>query len=363
MRILNKKLLYLIVFFLSLPNHNLFAESNFGRRLKQELIAALACLCGGTVVFPDDFDDELSDDDTLNNQENSKHKFQQNSSTNQYSERNANRPSQVGNISIYYPSDITTTFNDVAGLQDVKIAMMDIIEYLENPKIYHDMGARVPKGVLLSGDPGNGKTLIARATAGQVGVPFLSISGSSFIEMYVGVGALRIRELFKLARELAEIYGGCIVFIDEIDALISKRSSSGSGGDKEYNQTINAFLAEVDGLDTSSKPVIIMGATNRIDVLDSAATRSGRFDIKIEVSKPDYSARKRLLENSLDKMKAAENIDLSEIAKLTQGFSGADLANMMNAAAMLAVKERASCVTLDHINRALQTIQKSFKNK
>lgn len=268
-----------------------------------------------------------------------------------------NRVRQVGNMSIYYPGDIDITFDDVAGLDDAKSDMGDVISYLQDPTVYHNMGAKPPKGILMSGGPGNGKTLLARAVAGEVNCPFISISGSSFVEMYVGVGASRVRELFAEAKKLAEEFGGCIIFIDEIDALISTRSNSDSGGDGERNQTINAFLAEVDGLDKKSAAIIILGATNRVDKLDSAAIRPGRFDRKVEVTKPTYKGRIYLLENSLKSMNASPDLDMTFVARLTIGFSGADLANLINEAAVFAVTDRATCITMKHVEQAYDYIK------
>lgn len=241
--------------------------------------------------------------------------------------------SQDERMQIYYPGQIKLKFSDVAGLSGAKADMRDIISYLKNPKKYKKVGAKVPKGVLMNGGPGNGKTLLAKAFAGEVNVPFISINGSSFVQMYVGMGALRVRELFKKARDLAWWYGGCIIFIDEIDSLTMQRSSGGGGGNSENDSTLNALLAEMDGL--SSSPIIVLGATNRAKLMDEAVKRPGRFDRKVEVSKPNIKDRVQLLHIALRRLKKSSSIDIERIALGTRGFSGAELANLINEAAIL----------------------------
>lgn len=241
-----------------------------------------------------------------------------------------------GRMQIYYPGQIKVKFADVAGLAGAKAEMKDIIAYLKNSKKYKALGARVPKGVLMNGGPGNGKTLLAKAFAGEVNVPFISINGSSFVQMFVGMGAARVRELFKKARDLAWWYGGCIIFIDEIDSLAMQRGNNNYGG-SEYDQTLNALLAEMDGLDSSGSPVIVLGATNRIGMIDEAVKRPGRFDRKVEVSKPNIKDRIELLTIAFAKLKESNSVDIERVALATRGCSGAELANLVNEAAILAV--------------------------
>jgi len=237
-------------------------------------------------------------------------------------------------MQIFYPGDdLQTTFKDVAGLAGAKADMQDIISYLKNPEMYTKLGAHVPKGLLMNGGPGNGKTLLARALAKEVDRPFISVSGSSFANMFVGVGAERVRDLFTLARELAAEYGGCIIFIDEVDAVAQKRSG---GFNQESDAILTEFLQAMDGLCGSENPIIVIAATNRIETLDPAFVRPGRFDRKVEVTKPFVKDRVELITIALSKIPHTDDINIDRIARATGGFSGAELANLFNEAAMLA---------------------------
>lgn len=235
---------------------------------------------------------------------------------------------------ILNPTDKTkVTFNDVAGVDEEKEELEEIVEFLKNPRKFTEMGARIPKGVLLVGQPGTGKTLLAKAVAGEAGVPFFIISGSDFVEMFVGVGASRVRDLFEEAKKKAP----CIVFIDEIDAVGRQRGAGLGGGHDEREQTLNQLLVEMDGF-AANEGVIVLAATNRPDVLDKALLRPGRFDRQIVVGLPDVRAREQILEVHARKKKLADDIDLKIVAKNTAGFSGADLENVLNEAALLAAR-------------------------
>lgn len=224
-------------------------------------------------------------------------------------------------------------FSDVAGVQEAKEEVKEIVDFLKYPERYINLGAKIPKGVLLVGPPGTGKTLLAKAVAGEADVPFFSVSGSSFIEMFVGVGASRVRDLFENAKKDAP----AIIFIDEIDAIGKSRAASGMmGGNDEREQTLNQLLAEMDGFDSDQSPVIILAATNRPEVLDAALLRPGRFDRQVLVDKPDFKGRIQVLKVHMEKIKIADDVDLEEIARLTAGLAGADLANIINEAALLA---------------------------
>lgn len=234
---------------------------------------------------------------------------------------------------IYADDEVKVRFADVAGVEEAKDELKEIVEFLQNPKKYTNLGGRIPKGVLLVGPPGTGKTLLARAVAGEAHVPFFSLSGSEFVEMFVGVGAARIRDLFQQAEAKAP----CIVFIDELDALGKARTQSPFGSHEEREQTLNQLLAEMDGFD-SRKGVIIMGATNRPEVLDAALLRPGRFDRQVLVDKPDVKGREAILRIHVKGVKVGPDVDLKVIAQRTAGFAGADLANLVNEAALLAAR-------------------------
>ena len=240
------------------------------------------------------------------------------------------------------------TFNDVAGVDEEKEELEEIVEFLKTPKKFTDMGARIPKGVLLVGQPGTGKTLLAKAVAGEAGVPFFSISGSEFVEMFVGVGASRVRDLFDQAKKNAP----SIIFIDEIDAVGRQRGAGLGGGHDEREQTLNQLLVEMDGFGTN-EGVIVLAATNRPDVLDKALLRPGRFDRQIVVSAPDVKAREQILEVHARKKKLAEDVDLKTVARNTSGFAGADLENILNEAALLAARRNLDCIGMKEIEDAM----------
>ena len=240
------------------------------------------------------------------------------------------------------------TFEDVAGVDEEKEELEEIVEFLRSPKKFTDMGARIPKGVLLVGSPGTGKTLLAKAVAGEAGVPFFIISGSDFVEMFVGVGASRVRDLFEEAKRKAP----CIVFIDEIDAVGRQRGAGLGGGHDEREQTLNQLLVEMDGF-SANEGVIVLAATNRPDVLDKALLRPGRFDRQIVVSSPDVKAREQILEVHSRKKKLSDDIDLKTIAKNTSGFSGADLENVLNEAALLAARRNLQEIGMNEIEDAM----------
>ena len=240
------------------------------------------------------------------------------------------------------------TFDDVAGVDEEKEELEEIVEFLKNPKKFTDMGARIPKGVLLVGQPGTGKTLLAKAVAGEAGVPFFIISGSDFVEMFVGVGASRVRDLFDEAKKKAP----CIIFIDEIDAVGRQRGAGLGGGHDEREQTLNQLLVEMDGF-AANEGVIVLAATNRPDVLDKALLRPGRFDRQIVVSAPDVKAREEILEVHSRKKKLAPDVELKTIAKNTSGFSGADLENVLNEAALLAARKNLNEIGMKEIEDAM----------
>lgn len=240
------------------------------------------------------------------------------------------------------------TFKDVAGVNEEKFELEEIVEFLKNPKKFTEMGARIPKGVLLVGHPGTGKTLLAKAVAGEAGVPFFIISGSDFVEMFVGVGASRVRDLFEQAKKSAP----CIVFIDEIDAVGRQRGAGLGGGHDEREQTLNQLLVEMDGF-APNEGVIVLAATNRPDVLDKALLRSGRFDRQIVVSQPDVKAREQILEVHSKRKKLSESVDLRIIAKNTSGFSGADLENLLNEAALLSARRNLAEIGMAEVEDAM----------
>ena len=240
------------------------------------------------------------------------------------------------------------TFDNVAGVDEEKEELEEIVEFLKNPRKFTEMGARIPKGVLLVGHPGTGKTLLAKAVAGEAGVPFFFISGSDFVEMFVGVGASRVRDLFEEAKKKAP----CIIFIDEIDAVGRQRGAGLGGGHDEREQTLNQLLVEMDGF-SANEGVIVLAATNRPDVLDKALLRPGRFDRQIVVSSPDVKAREQILEVHSRKKKLADDVDLKTIAKNTSGFSGADLENVLNEAALLAARRNLEQITMQEVEDAM----------
>jgi cell division protease FtsH len=252
---------------------------------------------------------------------------------------------------IYVEKDTKVTFADVAGCDEAKEELEEIVNFLKDPVRYGRLGGRPPKGVLLVGPPGTGKTLLARAVAGEAGVPFFSISGSEFVEMFVGVGAARVRDLFEQARQHAP----AIIFIDELDALGRARGPFGGGGQDEKDQTLNQLLAELDGFDPSSG-IVLLAATNRPEILDPALLRAGRFDRQILVDRPDKRGREQILAVHLKKAKLAPNVKPEEIAALTPGFTGADLANLVNEATLLATRRNADAVEMEDFNNAIERI-------
>jgi cell division protease FtsH len=252
---------------------------------------------------------------------------------------------------VYMETDTQVTFEDVAGVDEAKAELQEIVEFLKDRERYGRLGARAPKGILLVGPPGTGKTLLARAVAGEAGVPFFSINGSEFVEMFVGVGAARVRDLFEQAR----LQAPAIIFIDELDALGRVRGVGGIGGHDEKEQTLNQLLAELDGFDPS-KGLILLAATNRPEILDPALLRAGRFDRQVLVDRPDRVGRIQILDVHLKKIHLAADIDREQIAELTPGFSGADLANLVNEAALLATRRNADAVTLGDFTEAVERI-------
>ncbi len=260
---------------------------------------------------------------------------------------------------IYVESDTKVGFDDVAGVDEAKQELEEIVEFLKDPEHYGGLGARMPKGVLLVGPPGTGKTLLARAVAGEAGVPFYSISGSEFVEMFVGVGAARVRDLFEQARKAAP----AIIFVDELDALGRARGASGQvGGHDEREQTLNQLLTELDGFDPS-EGVVLLAATNRPEILDPALLRAGRFDRQVLVDRPDRAGRVQILKVHMKKIKVAGSVDPDEIAALTTGFSGADLANLVNEAALMATRRKAAEVEMQDFTQAVERIVAGLEKK
>jgi len=247
--------------------------------------------------------------------------------------------------------DPKMTFKDVAGLDEEKEDMEEIVDFLKSPEKYNTLGARIPKGVLLEGPPGTGKTLLAKAVAGEAGVPFFSISGSDFVEMFVGVGASRVRDLFEDAKKNAP----CIVFIDEIDAVARKRGSGLGGGHDEREQTLNQLLVEMDGFGTN-EGIIVLAATNRVDILDPAILRPGRFDRKVLVGRPDVKGREEILKVHVRNKPLSDDVDLHEIARTTAGFAGADLENLMNEAAICAAKQDRAFIKKEDVDKSFVKI-------
>jgi cell division protease FtsH len=252
---------------------------------------------------------------------------------------------------VFVEQETGVTFDDVAGVDEAKLELMEIIDFLKNPGEYERLGAHVPKGVLLVGPPGTGKTLLARAVAGQAGVPFFSISGSQFVEVFVGVGAARVRDLFNQARKMAP----AIIFVDELDALGRARSLGQMVGNDEREQTLNQLLAELDGFDPSSG-IVLLAATNRPEILDPALLRAGRFDRQVLVDKPDKTGRVAILKVHTRKIHLGPDVDLEPVAAMTTGFTGADLANLVNEAAILATRRRADAVGMEDFSAAIERI-------
>ena len=262
------------------------------------------------------------------------------------------------NAKVYVESTTGITFNDVAGEDEAKELLTEIVDFLHNPKKYQEIGAICPKGALLVGPPGTGKTLLAKAVAGEANVPFFSMSGSEFVEMFVGMGASKVRDLFKQANEKAP----CIVFIDEIDTIGKKRDNAGYGGNDEREQTLNQLLTEMDGFD-ASKGVVILAATNRPDSLDPALLRPGRFDRRIPVELPDLKGREEILKVHAKKVRLGDDIDFNAIARAASGASGAELANMVNEAALRAVRENRKFVTQADLEESIETVIAGYQKK
>jgi cell division protease FtsH len=259
---------------------------------------------------------------------------------------------------VYVETDTKVTFKDVAGVDEAKFELQEIVSFLKDTKSYGRLGARMPKGILLVGPPGTGKTLLARAVAGEAGVPFFSISGSEFVEMFVGVGAARVRDLFEQARKAAP----CIIFIDELDALGRSRSAGALGGFDEKEQTLNQLLAELDGFDPRSG-VILLAATNRPEILDPALLRAGRFDRQVLVDRPDRKGRLEILKVHVRKIALDPSADLDQVAAMTTGLTGADLANLVNEAAIVATRRGGTAVTLADITAAIERIVAGAEKK
>lgn len=262
------------------------------------------------------------------------------------------------NARIYVKAETGKSFADVAGQDEAKEALQEIVDFLHNPRKYKEIGAKIPKGVLLVGPPGTGKTLLAKALAGESKVPFFSISGSEFVEMFVGMGAARVRDLFKQAQEKAP----CIVFIDEIDAIGKSRNSIGISSNDEREQTLNQLLSEMDGFD-ADKGVVILAATNRPETLDKALLRPGRFDRRIPVELPDLQGREAILKVHASKVKLGDNIDLNAIARATPGASGADLANIINEGALRAVKQGRNHVLQSDLEESVEVVIAGYQRK
>lgn len=262
------------------------------------------------------------------------------------------------NAKIYVKSTDGIKFSDVAGEDEAKELLQEIVDFLHNPRKYQEIGAQMPKGALLVGPPGTGKTLLAKAVAGEAEVPFFSISGSEFVEMFVGMGAAKVRDLFKQAAEKAP----CIVFIDEIDTIGKKRDGQFAGGNDEREQTLNQLLTEMDGFD-GSKGVVILAATNRPDSLDPALLRPGRFDRRIPVELPDLQGREEILKVHAKKIRIADDVDFHEIAKAAVGASGAELANVVNEAALRAVRDGRSCATQEDMEESIEVVIAGYQKK
>ena len=262
------------------------------------------------------------------------------------------------NAKVYIKSETGIKFKDVAGEDEAKELLQEIVDFLHNPAKYTEIGAKMPKGALLVGPPGTGKTLLAKAVAGEAEVPFFSISGSEFVEMFVGMGAAKVRDLFKQANEKAP----CIVFIDEIDTIGKKRDGSGFAGNDEREQTLNQLLAEMDGFD-ARKGVVILAATNRPDSLDPALLRPGRFDRRIPVELPDLKGREEILRLHAKKIKISDNVDFNAVARTASGASGAELANMINEAALRAVRDGRKFVTQNDLLESVEVVIAGYQKK
>lgn len=263
---------------------------------------------------------------------------------------------------VYVEGDSTkVTFDDVAGVEEAKVELTEIVEFLKTPQRYKAIGARIPRGVLLVGPPGTGKTLLAKAVAGEASVPFFSISGSEFVELFVGAGAARVRDLFEQAKQKAP----CIIFIDELDAIGKSRAGSGGfvGGNDEREQTLNQLLTEMDGFAAGDATVIVLAATNRPETLDPALLRPGRFDRQVLVDRPDLAGRQKILEIYAAKVRLDVNVDLHQIATRTPGFAGADLANLVNEAALLAARNKRETVTQADFNEAIERVIAGLEKK
>ncbi len=259
---------------------------------------------------------------------------------------------------LYAQEDLGVTFEDAAGIDEAVEEVREVVDFLKSPEKYQRLGGRIPKGVLLVGPPGTGKTLLAKAIAGEAGVPFFSLSGSDFVEMFVGVGAARVRDMFEQAVAKAP----CIIFIDELDALGKARGTSVVGGHDEREQTLNALLVEMDGFD-SNAGVIVMAATNRPEMLDPALLRPGRFDRQVLVDRPDIAGREQILRVHVRNVKLDDSVDLKEIAKISPGFAGADLSNLVNEAALLAARKNKSTVGMDEFNEGVERVTAGLEKK
>jgi cell division protease FtsH len=259
---------------------------------------------------------------------------------------------------LYAQEDLGISFNDVAGIDEAVDELREVVDFLRSPEKYQVLGGRIPKGVLLVGPPGTGKTLLAKAIAGEAGVPFFSLSGSDFVEMFVGVGAARVRDMFQQAQAKSP----CIVFIDELDALGKTRGTSIVGGHDEREQTLNALLVEMDGF-SSNSGVIVMAATNRPETLDPALLRPGRFDRHVLVDRPDVKGREQILKVHVAKVKLDESVNLESVARITSGFVGADLANLVNEAALLAARKGKPAVTMDEFNEGVERVTAGLEKK
>ncbi len=259
---------------------------------------------------------------------------------------------------IYVENELNVTFNDVAGVDEAKQELVEVIEFLKTPAKFTELGGRIPKGILLVGPPGTGKTMLAKAVAGESGVPFFSISGSEFVEMFVGMGAARVRDLFEQAKQKAP----CIIFIDELDALGKTRGGSMIGGHDEREQTLNALLVEMDGFESNTS-VIVIAATNRPETLDSALLRAGRFDRQVLVDRPDIRGREDILKVHVKNVKLDAAVDLRQVGAITPGFVGADLANLVNEAALLAARNEKSSVGMAEFNEGVERVTAGLEKK